>query len=83
MVRAVFHEQESKYTRALREVTSAIQILLYRRESTPIQSREEVHVDLERRLLEVGKSAANGKFIWRRRLLELAAYAVFAAVSDE
>lgn len=77
------HEPESKYTRALREVTSGIQVLIYRRESSPIRDRSEVQEDLQRRLLEIGKSAANGKIPWRRRLLEMAAYAVFAAIADE
>jgi hypothetical protein len=76
-------EPESRYTRALREVTSAVQILIYRRETSPVRDRVEVEEDLQLRLLELRKSAANGKITWRRRLLELAAYAVFAAVSDE
>jgi hypothetical protein len=79
----VTHEPESRYTRALREVTSLIQVLIYRRESSPIRDRDEVHEDLQRRLLEIGKSAANGKLPWRRKLLEMAAYAVWAAISDE
>ena len=76
------HETGSKYDVALRQLTSFIQIIIYRRENTPIRDRQEVQLDVGLRLAELGKSERNGKKEWRKRLLELAAYAVFAAVSD-
>jgi hypothetical protein len=76
-------QESPPYTKAMRELASAIQIMLYRRESSPIRDREEVNEDLARRLVEIARLARNGKTKWRRGLLELAAYAIFAAVSDE
>jgi hypothetical protein len=75
--------KESKYDVALREVVSGIQVLIYRRETTPIRDRDEVHIDVERRLGEIRKYATNGKRSWRKGLLELAAYCVFAAAADD
>ena len=76
-------ETDSKYGKALREVVSCIQVLIYRREGTPIRDREEVQLDLERRLREIQQYKAKDNLNWRRQLLELAAYAVFSAVTDE
>jgi hypothetical protein len=72
-----------KYDQAIREVISAIQVIIYRREETPIRGRDEVNFDLGLRLAELKKYSPDGKINWRRRLLELAAYAVWAAVGDE
>jgi len=71
------------FTQAIREVTSLVQILIYRRETTPIRDRTEAQAELLLRVQEVGKSANNGKIKWRRSLLEMAAYCIFSAVSDE
>jgi len=76
---------ESRFSRAIHDVTSEVQILVYHRESTPIKDRDEVLAELVKRLAELGKHGpnGNGKSKWRRSLLELAAYAVYAAVVDD
>lgn len=71
------------YVRAVREVAGLIQILIYRREGHPIKDRNEVETDIKARLQELPNYAGDGKPRWRKGLLELAAYAIFAAVSDE
>ena len=78
----VTHDAES-FQKALREVAGQIQMLIYRRETTPIRNWNEVHFDLGLRVAEMVKASADGKKQWRIKLLELAAYALFAAVSDE
>jgi len=74
---------DRQYHRTLEEVIDKLQVLVYRREDIPIRDRIEVHEELSRRVEEVSKAASNGRTLWRRRILELAAYAVFAATSDE
>jgi hypothetical protein len=71
------------YVRAIRQVSEFIQLLIYRRETHPIKDRDEVNEDLGKRVSQIAKYARNGKSEWRKGLLELAAYAIFAAVSDE
>ncbi len=76
-------KDQDSYIKAIREVSGLIQVLIYRRETSPIIDREEVEEDMERRVKELGTRVGNGKPQWRKRLLELAAYAVFAAIADE
>jgi hypothetical protein len=73
----------SAYERALRQVVSAIQVLIYRRETSPIRDREEVYTELEWRLVQLKNHQGDAKERWRKTILELAAYAVFAAIADE
>ena len=65
---------------ALHEVTNQLQILIYRRETCPIRDREEVKFDLAVRFSELN---GQNKIEWRKRMVEMAAYALFAAVSDQ
>jgi hypothetical protein len=76
------HDPES-FSRAVREVADAVQVLIYRREPSPIRDRTEVTHDLGKRLEALSQASLNGKRQWRRALVELAAFAVFSAVSDE
>ena len=74
---------EGAYPRAIKELTTQIQILMWRREALPIRDRDEVRLELAMLLTELDKYMQDGKLKWRKSLLELAAYAIFAAVSDE
>jgi hypothetical protein len=71
---------ENPYQKAMREVASQIQIMIYRRGNTPIKGVEEVITDLGLRITEIAKeNGSEGNRV--KRLLELAAYSVYAAVS--
>lgn len=71
-------EKESKYEPVLRKVISGIQVMIYRRDTCPIRDRQEVQLDLSLRIAELD----GNKEEWRKRMVELAAYAIFAAASD-
>ncbi len=71
------------FARVVREVADQVQILIYRRESSPIRDRAEALTDLGEQVRSMPEAAMNGKKRWRRAMVELAAYAVYAAVSDE
>ena len=65
---------------ALHEVTNQLQILIYRRETCPIRDRDEVKTDL---LLRITELNGDSRQQWRKRMIEMAAYALFAAASDQ
>jgi hypothetical protein len=69
---------ENPYQKAMREAAGQVQILIYRRGNAPIRGWEEVITDLGLRVTELAKDSGEHRF---RRLVELAAYALFAAVS--
>lgn len=70
---------ENLYQKAVRSVASQVQIMIYRRYTTPIRDWNEVLVDLNLRIAEL----SNHREMRRERLVELAAYALFSAVADE
>lgn len=70
---------ENPYQKAMRDLASQVQIMIYRRANTPIRDWNEVLVDLNLRIKEL---ATDGD-MRRKRMIELAAYAVFSSVSDE
>jgi hypothetical protein len=74
---------ERQYHKTLEEVINKVQVLVYRREETPIRDRQEVSGELFRLVEAVTRASGNGRVNWRRKILELAAYAVFAATSDD
>ncbi len=74
---------EDPYAKAMREVAGLIQFLIYRYETCGIKDRDEVLIGLRGRLQGVEKSLANGSVNWRKGLLELAAYCIFAACSQD
>ena len=63
----------------MRDVASQVQIMIYRRSSSPIKDWQEIVVDINLRAAEIMKDTGRSS---EKRLLELAAYAVFAAVSE-
>jgi hypothetical protein len=78
MIATVPTEPGSKYELVLRKVISGIQVMIYRRDGTPIRDRNEVKTDLLLRIAELD----GNKEEWRKRMIELAAYAIFATASD-
>jgi hypothetical protein len=73
-------QYENLYQKAMRQVAGQVQILIYRRSTTPIRDWDEVTLDLSLRIAEIMKDKGETR---RRRLVELAAYAVFSSVEDE
>jgi hypothetical protein len=69
--------------KALHDATNQLQIMIFTREDTPIRDRVEAVEDLRLRLDNLSTLAPDGKKRWRAGLVELAAYALFAAASDE
>jgi hypothetical protein len=70
--------------KAVIDVTNQLQIIVITREDLPIKNRQEAIDDLAARLGNLGlPGGLNGKRRWRLGLIELAAYALFAAVSDD
>ena len=72
-------ESGYKYERGLHRVISGIQVMIYRRDRTPIRDRKEVRLDLLLRIAELD----GNKEEWRKRMVELAAYAIYAVATDE
>lgn len=71
---------ENPYQKAMRDVASQVQIMIYRRTNTPIRDWDEVLVDLNLRITELQKERPDRR---RARLIELAAYAIYSAVVDK
>lgn len=71
---------ENLYQKAVRETASQVQIMIYRRHITPIRDWDEVFLDLNLRIQEIMKDKPANR---RKRLVELAAYALYASVADE
>ena len=76
-------KEQDSYAKIIHQLVSSIQVLVYRREALPILGREEVRTEIMKKLNELQTIGPNGKDKWRRVLLELAAYALYAAVADE
>lgn len=74
---------EDPYTKTMREVAGLVQFLIYRYETCAIEDRAEILTGIEGRVAGVVKSVANGNVRWRKGLLELAAYCIFAATSKD
>jgi hypothetical protein len=62
------------------DMTDQLQIMHWRRQHIPIRDRDEVKTDLLLRFQELNGAT---KQEWRARMVELAAYALYAAFSDE
>jgi len=75
--------QHDSYQKALQEVAGSIQVVIYKRQDAPLRDRAEAIRELKNVLQRVVVMGPNGKRAWRVGLLELAAMAIFAAVSDE
>lgn len=73
-------EGPDKYQNVLRRVISDIQVMIYRRSATPIRGKDEVQTDLLLRITELNGGTRDE---WRKRMIELAAYAIFAVASDQ
>ena len=71
--------------KALHDLTTLLQIIIFQREDTPIKDRAEAIEALSLRIRNIANigTGENGKSEWRTALLELAAHAIWAAVSDE
>jgi len=71
------------YQRAIRDVSNQVQRVIFQHETHPLRDRLEAISGLQHKLNDIALAGSDGKDKWRRRLLELAAYAIFAAVADE
>jgi hypothetical protein len=69
--------------KALHDATNQLQIMIFTREQTPIRDRQEAIDDLKLRVENLSKLGPDAKKRWRAGLLEMAAFALYAAISDE
>ena len=69
--------------KALHDVTNLLQVMIFTREDIPIRDRLEAIDALTLRLGNLSNLEVDGKKRWRAALLDLAAYSIFAAASDE